>query len=292
MDRTLSTGNATADSFDVGPGPPAAVGQGTAVVAGDERFDPRAGVGAVENALRLLQLYREREVLGVSETARRLGVGRSTAHRLLTTLRVHGFVVQDSSRGYRVGPALRELGAAIAESGLARGRCRLYMQALCDELGETVNLVSLRGADAVFVDSVETWRPLRVAGREGVVLPAYAVSAGKALLAALPVSAVRDLYAEEALIPLTEHTLRTRTELESQLKVVREQGYAVNVGESERGITAAACAIPGRAAGERLAIAVSAPSSRVHDDDDLLAVAQAVSACAENLAHALGAPAA
>jgi DNA-binding IclR family transcriptional regulator len=45
--------------------------------------------------------------------------------------------------------------------------------------------------------------------------------------------------------------------------------------------------IPGRAASERLAIAVSAPSSRVHDDDDLLAVAQAVCACAENLARGL-----
>jgi DNA-binding IclR family transcriptional regulator len=257
--------------------------------AGDERFDPRAGVGAVENALRLLQLYREREALGVSETARLLRVGRSTAHRLLTTLRAHDFVVQDCGRAYRVGPALRELGAAIAESGVVRARCRPYMQALCDELGETVNLVSLHGTDAVFVDSVETRRPLRVAGREGVVLPAHAVSAGKALLAALSIDVLRELYADEALTPLTERTLRTRTALEAQLEIVRKQGYAVNIGESERGITAAACAIPGRAASERLAIAVSAPSSRVHDDDDLLAVAQAVCACAESLARGLGA---
>jgi DNA-binding IclR family transcriptional regulator len=258
------------------------------IVAGDEGLDPRAGVGAVENALRLLELYREREALGVSETARLLSVGRSTAHRLLTTLRARGFVVQDGSRAYRVGPALRELGAAIAESSVVRARCRPCMQALCDELGETVNLVSLRGTDAVFVDSVETRRPLRVAGREGVVLPAYAVSAGKALLAELSIDGLRELYADEALTPLTERTLRTRTALEAQLEVVRERGYAVNIGESERGITAAACAIPGRPASERLAIAVSAPSSRVHDDDDLLAVAQAVCACAETLARGLG----
>jgi IclR family transcriptional regulator, acetate operon repressor len=265
---------------------------GDRIGAGDFGCDPRAGIGAVENALRLLQLYREREVLGVSETARLLGVGRSTAHRLLTTLRARDFVVQDASRAYRVGPALRELGAAIAESGVVRARCRPFMQALCDELGETVNLVALRGSEAVFVESVESRRPLRVAGREGVVLPAHAVSAGKALLAALPVDVLRELYAEEALARLTERTLRTRTELEAQLQLVRERGYAVNIGESERGITAAACAIPGPAASERLAIAVSAPSSRVHDDDDLLAVAQAVCACAERLARGLGAVAA
>jgi DNA-binding IclR family transcriptional regulator len=259
---------------------------------GAEGFDRRAGVGAVDNALRLLQLYRERDVLGVSETARLLGVGRSTAHRLLTTLRAHGFVVQDRSRAYRVGPALRELGATIAESGAGRARCRPYMQALCDELGETVNLVSLSGTDAIFVDSVETRRPLRVGGREGVVLPAHAVSAGKALLAALPLDVLHELYANEALPALTERTVDTRSALEAQLEIVRQRGYAVNVGESERGITAAACAIPGRAAGERLAIAASTPSSRVHDDDDLLAVAQAVCACAESVARGLGAVAA
>jgi IclR family acetate operon transcriptional repressor len=257
--------------------------------ARDDEFDRRAGVGAVENALRLLQLYRDHEALGVSETARQLEVGRSTAHRLLTTLRAHGFVVQDGSRAYRVGPALRELGAAIAESGVMRARYRVYMQALCDELGETVNLVALRGTDAVFVDSVETSRPLRVAGREGVVLPAYAVSAGKALLAALPIEVVRELYAAEVLTPLTERTLHSRAALEAQLEIVRQRGYAVNIGESERGITAAACVIPGLADSDRLAIAVSAPSSRVHDDDDLLAVAQAVCACAESLARGLGA---
>src|SRR3954454_18200036 len=262
--------------------------------AGDagEGFDPRAGVGAVENALRLLQLYGQRDVLGVSETARLLGVGRSTAHRLLTTLRAHGFVVQDRSRAYRVGPDLRELGATIAEAGVGRARCRPYMQALCDELGETVNLVSLTGTDAIFVDSVETRRPLRVGGREGVVLPAHTVSAGKALLAVLPVDVLHELYADEALTTLTERTVASRTALEAQLEIVRQRGYAVNIGESERGIPAAACAIPGRAAGERLAIAVSAPSSRVHDDDDLLAVAQAVCACAESVARGLGAVAA
>src|SRR4051794_13938910 len=156
---------------------------------GGAAIDPRAGVGAVENALRLLQLYRDREVLGVSETARLLGIGRSTAHRLLTTLRAHGFVVQDGSRAYGVGPALRELGIGVIEPGVVPTRCRPYMQALCDELGETVNLVALRGTEAVFLDSVETRRPLRVAGREGVVLPAHAVSAGKALLATLPAGA-------------------------------------------------------------------------------------------------------
>ena len=141
IDRNISSGpGAATQEADANGGAP--------IGAGDYGFDPRAGVGAVENALRLLQLYREREVLGVSETARLLGVGRSTAHRLLTTLRAHGFVVQDASRAYRVGPTLRELGAAIAESGVVRARCRPFMQALCDELGETVNLVALRGSEA------------------------------------------------------------------------------------------------------------------------------------------------
>jgi IclR family transcriptional regulator, acetate operon repressor len=258
-----------------------------APAGGSPPLPSRAGVGAVDNALRLLSLYSERDVLGVSEAARLLGVGRSTAHRLFTTLRAHGFVTQDSTRAYRPGPALRGLGAAVTGAADLRSRCRPYLEVLCDELGETVNLVTLRGREAVFIYSVESRRPLRVGGREGIVLPAHAVSAGKALLAQLTPAEVEELYPEEHLPALTERTIVERAALLESLDVIRSLGYALNVGESERGITAVACVVAGRPRGEGLAVAVSAPSSRVRDDDDLMAVAAAVRACAEHLSYGL-----
>ena len=46
-------------------------------------------------------LYRHHDSLGVSQAAALLGVSRSTAHRLMTTLARHDFVVQDpATRSY------------------------------------------------------------------------------------------------------------------------------------------------------------------------------------------------
>ncbi len=86
----------------------------------EEARKPAYPVGAVDNALRLLLLFRDRKKLRVSEAGRAIGVASSTAHRLLDTLRYHGFVQQDAeSRAYEPGPALTALGlAAVRELDL------------------------------------------------------------------------------------------------------------------------------------------------------------------------------
>ena len=50
------------------------------------------GLKSVASALDLLDCFVVDEELGVSEVARRLGVAKSTAHRLLTTLCSRGII--------------------------------------------------------------------------------------------------------------------------------------------------------------------------------------------------------
>ena len=61
---------------------------------------PGGGLSTVRNAARLLKVFRSREAdLGVSELARRLGLGKSTVHRMLTTLVAEGLIEQDRRTG-------------------------------------------------------------------------------------------------------------------------------------------------------------------------------------------------
>ena len=65
----------------------------------------RNPIGAVENAMRLLVLVRDRAWISVSEASEELGVSRSTAHRLLSTLLENRVVQQDpDTKAYRGGP--------------------------------------------------------------------------------------------------------------------------------------------------------------------------------------------
>lgn len=225
---------------------------------------PAYPIESVRNALLLLLQLRDRPVLRVSECAAELGVARSTAHRLLTMLEHYGFVRRDpASRSYRAGDALLSIGLAAISTLDIRDRARPFLDALRDELGETVSLVLLEGRDARFVDAAEATRALRVGGRVGLRLPAHATSAGKAMLAALPPEQLAALYPDDVLPGVPDGPRMTRAELEVALTEVRRSGYAVAYNESDVEIGAVGVCIPEGPDHVRAALAIAAPASRL-----------------------------
>jgi DNA-binding IclR family transcriptional regulator len=198
------------------------------------------GASSVANALRTLAYLGGRDTVRVTDVSDHLGVARSTAHRLLHTLRTHGFVEQvPGGRQYRLGPVLLALahGRAAMESHHRIGTAQLVhtarpsLERLRDEAAETSNLLRLDGPDALFLDGVDGPHPLRVASRTGDRVAAYATAGGKAQLAELPVEAVHLLY-PAGLERLTPATLTSVAELDEELAEVRSCGYAVNIDES------------------------------------------------------------
>ena len=241
---------------------------------------PAYPIESVGNALALLLLYKERHAIRVAEASEALGVARSTAHRLLAMLQHFGFVRQDArTRAYHAGPALVELGMAVIAEIDIRTAVRPHLEALVAEVGETVHVCALRGRDSVFLGCVESPKAVRTGDRSGTALPAYATSAGKALLAELSDDAVRERFPQEMLQPLTRRTIRTRTALLGELKRVRERGYATNTDESENGLAAIARVIRGKSGEVRAAITVSGPAARFRNLDQNHIAAALQAAC-------------
>jgi len=227
----------------------------------------RNSLTSVSHAIRTLQLLRERQALRVSEVADTLGVARSTAHRLLTTLSEHGFVVQARSRGtYRAGPELVEVGLAALRSLDVRRVAHPHLEALSAELRETVSLIVVQGATSWFLDSVESMEPLRVTSRTGHSLPAHCSSGGKILLAELSTDALRRIYPDERLPVVTARTVAVRTELEAELETIRRQGYATNFEGGQVGVSGVAVLVRDPEGRPLAAVAVSAPSARLTDE--------------------------
>lgn len=223
---------------------------------------PRHPVGAVDQALRLLLLLRSQPELRVSDVARALDVAPSTAHRHLSTLEHRGFVTQDRiTRAYRPGPALIELGLSSTRAIDLRSVSEPHLRELSISLGETVNLMVLQDSSVRFVAGFEADQRVRTHVLTGTLLPAYATSGGKVLLAELPREELRRLY-PQALHRLTPHT-RTFTQLLEELSLVSMQGYAVNRDESVEGLSAIAVPLRDRGGTAIAAVAMSAPSQRL-----------------------------
>ncbi|GAB2882879.1 IclR family transcriptional regulator [Streptomyces mayteni] len=217
---------------------------------------PPYGVTSVDHALRLAVILQVEGPLTVSEAAARLGVARSTAHRLLSTLVYRDFAVQnDDDRSYRVGPVL-EL-AAQTRSDVAELRAAALgpMRALVDVLDETANLSVRTGRTVRFIASVECDQALRVGKREGMVFPAHQVTGGLVMLATLDDDELTALYGGAEDRP-------DLTKLRAELRAVRRSGVALNLERSERGVVAVGRGVTAPDGDTIAAVAVSMPSVR------------------------------
>jgi DNA-binding IclR family transcriptional regulator len=232
----------------------------------DDEALPAYPITSVDNALRLLKLFRERESIRLTDAYQYLGVAHSTAHRLLAMLVHHGFVRRDvDTRVYLPGPTLVEIGLAVVQQMDIRVQARPVLEKLAERFGETVHLVTPEGTQVRFVDAVESPRALRVAQRTGNILPAHCTSAGKALLADLTDEQVAALYADqESLVGQTDRSVRTLAQLMATLETVREAGYATNFEESEEGVGSVAIALRDRTGKALAAVAVAVPTSRLN----------------------------
>jgi IclR family transcriptional regulator, acetate operon repressor len=225
---------------------------------------PTYPISSVDNALRLLQLFRERQSVRLTDACAYLDVAHSTAHRLLAMLVHHGFAVQDpTTRAYRPGPTLVEIGLAVVQKMDIRQQARPILEKLAAEFEETVHLTVLEGPQVRFMDAVESERTLRVVARTGNVLPAHCTSAGKALLAELSPARLRELYPQGRLTTQTSSSLANLRALDVALDDVREQGYATNYEESEEGVGSVAIALHDTTGRAVAAIAVAVPVSRL-----------------------------
>src|SRR5215469_13261872 len=194
---------------------------------------------SVDHALRLLLLFRSRPSLRVSEVADHLGVARSTAHRLLSMLVHRQFAEQDpATKTYRPGPRLVEIGLAAVGALDLRARLRPFLLDVAAATGETVSVLVLEHDLVHFIDSIESQQAVRVGSRLDARMPAHSTSAGKAILARLPIGEVLAIYPADRLVTVTDQTLTTRTRLLNELEAVRAAGFATNFEETETGLAA------------------------------------------------------
>nr|WP_274636439.1 IclR family transcriptional regulator [Microbacterium bovistercoris] len=227
---------------------------------------PQYPIESVDNALRLILLLGEQQEIRLSEAATFLGVATSTAHRIMAMLVWRGFVRQDPrTKAYGPGPTLTNVAFSVLRKMDLPALAQPILREVSTAARETSHLGILEGSRIRFLAVSEPDVAVRVASRLGKDLPAHCTSTGKALLAELTTEQLRELYPREKLEGVTAESIKTRAQLEAQLAVVRERGYAANHEESEEGVGSVAVAVP-TAARPRVAINIAAPVFRLTDE--------------------------
>jgi DNA-binding IclR family transcriptional regulator len=218
---------------------------------------PPYAIASVDHALRAAAMLQLEGGLTVSQMAERLGVARSTAHRLLAMLVYRDFAVQDDDRTYRAGPVLELAVHSQSRVSALRAAALPHLRRLADLLDETASLTIRTGDTVRFVASVEGTQSLRVTSREGMVFPAHHTTAGLLLLAELTPAELDDVYAEERSAERPDLPA-----LRAELARIRRSGFVVNKERSERGLTAVGVPVRDPEGAAVAGLAVSMPSVR------------------------------
>jgi DNA-binding IclR family transcriptional regulator len=227
-------------------------------------------VPAVTRALDILELFLDRPSLSAPQITERLGLPRTTAHELLTTLVDRGYLeaVVGAPTRFRLGLRLFQLGSQFADRlDLVREAqdAAADIAAACDE---TVHVAVLDGTDVVYVAKVDSTHPVRMVSAVGRRLPAHCTAVGKMLLSGLTDEAIEARFPRGRALPaMTPQSIASPVRLRAHLADVRRQGVAYDECESNDAVRCVAAGVHDHTARMVAAMSISVPSIRWTDEN-------------------------
>lgn len=214
------------------------------------------------------------------------GLSVATAHRLLATLETLGVIVHTGPGEYRIGMGLVELARGAAPDKLLAAAAEPALRRIIQTLGHTAHVGMLDDDYMVTYIAKMARKSHRMPTRIGSQLEAYCSGLGKVLLSALPRQQRSDYIAEGPFVPLTRNTITEAAQLDRELELVRQQGYAVDDCEIFDDLRCVAVPIAGRDGSVVAALSTSAPAS-IFAHTDLPDIARALSGFADEISQKL-----
>ena len=241
-------------------------------------------VRAVERALAILLCFSQNTPeLTLTQIADRVGLNKSTVHRLLGTLAQNRFIQRDPATGaYRPGTHLMQFAYLIVEQNNLRRYAAPFLHRLREQYRETVDLAILDRAEVVYLDVLESPQRVKLAAAIGQRLPAFCTATGKSLLAYMDDETVQRVM-DDGMPKHTDRTIISREAFLESLRAIQAKGFGISEQEYEEGINAVAAPILDTNGYPIASIAVAGPAFRL-SHSRMWEIGPTVSATAKEIA--------
>jgi DNA-binding IclR family transcriptional regulator len=241
-------------------------------------------VRAVERAIQILSSFetnnRER---GISDIAKSVNLHKATTHRIVQTLLNHGYLERSHDKQkYRLGVRLANIGASVIRSLDLQEETIPYLTGLQKKWGETC-VLDIYVEGKVNTLAVLPGRfSLTVKANVGQCFPAHSTASGRLFLANLSHNDLDD-YLRKTLANCPEKKSFSDEDLYSQLEVIHQKEYSLDIEAFETGVHVVSAPILNHESNMIAAVSILGPSIRMTDPvlseitSDLIKAAQEIS---------------
>ena len=198
----------------------------------------------------------------LGELAARLGLTRSTTHRLASALAARRYLLFVPHSGYSLGPKLLELGFPVRDELDLPRIAAPHLERLALLTEDTVHLGVLEQGHVLYLDKVPGKRRINIRSSIGELQPVTSTGLGKALILDLDEDAWIELFRAERAARRGKMNLPEW--LERMRRYVRA-GFAFDVEENEDQIRCVAAPIRDVAGRTIAAISISSAAQYMSD---------------------------
>lgn len=200
----------------------------------------------------------------LANISRRIGTPKATALRTLRALEVKGYVTLNEAEGtYSLAVGVLTLAQRYLTRYEALAIARPILAQVAAETGETAHYGVLQGNEVIYLEIAESPQRVRAYVVRGDHLPAHCVAAGKAILAYADPAAIEALVSA-GLPRLTPATIVRAKAFLSDLRVTRQRGYALNIGEWMEDVVGVSAPVFGHLGTVQGAVGIAGPRSRLN----------------------------
>jgi IclR family KDG regulon transcriptional repressor len=222
-------------------------------------------IAAVDRAIDVIGVLRDRDGAGVTEIANELGWAKSTVHTHLRTLWENEYVVRENDQ-YVLSLRFLDLGEYVKTRKPVYSVVEPRIEELADETGKRVQFITYEHGYGVYARIAKGEHAVSTGGRLGRRRSMlHSSAAGKSILASLPREEVEEIFDRRGLPRSTENTITDRDEMFRELATVRDNGFAFNHEEHIHGLRAAAAPVHGPENDVLGAVSVAGTARRMRD---------------------------
>jgi DNA-binding IclR family transcriptional regulator len=174
----------------------------------------------------------------LTDIASQCQLSKSSVHRLLKSLQEPQLVISDSvNHRYYLGPLIKQLASNPKTSNeLLISTCLPEMEHLSQVSGETISLVIMTGIRIIMIYEIPSKHSLKVTEFRESTHPISLGATQKVLLALLDDFELKSMLAAIKKEKAVDMSPENQLLLSTQLKRIRQQGYAVSYGERITGV--------------------------------------------------------